>query len=171
MTLKKDRILSGIALLVIGILFLAAPATSSLVVAIAVGIILILEGLARGYAVLKKQEKDSSAKIVLLLAVVLIVLGIFLVVNPGYLVAYSYIIFGILLILNALSNIIGVLKGEIQVEGNKFIYLILSAVVAIVGVIMLFNPFSAANIMMRIIGAMLIADGIINLLIAWKMRG
>ena len=170
MTLKRDRILTGIALLVIGILFLAAPASSSLVIATMIGIILILEGLVRGYAALKKKEKDISTKAILLWSAVLIVLGILLLVNPGYLVAYSYIIFGIVLILNALSNMIGVLKGEIQVEGNKYIYLILSAVLAIVGVIMLFNPFSAANMMMRIIGGMLIADGIVNLLIAWKMR-
>ncbi len=170
MTLKRDRILSGIALLVLGILFLAAPASSSLVIATVAGIILILEGLVRGYAALKKKEKDLSTKAVLALAAVLIVLGIILVVNPGILVAYSYIIFGIVLILNALSNILGVLKGEIQVEGNKLIYVLLSAVLAIVGVIILFNPFSAANMMMRIIGGMLIADGIVNLLIAWKMR-
>lgn len=170
MTLKRDRILSGIALLVIGILFLAAPTSSSLVVATVVGFILILEGLVRGYAALKRKEKDLSTKAVLALAAILIVLGIILVVNPGILVAYSYIIFGIVLILNVLSNILGVLKGEIRVEGNKLIYILLSAVLAIVGVIVLFNPFSAANMMMRIIGGMLIADGIVNLLIAWKMR-
>lgn len=170
MTLKKDRIFTGIALMVIGILFLAAPASSSLVIATVIGVILILEGLVRGYGALKKKEKDISTKAILLWAAVLIVVGIILLANPGYLVAYSYIIFGIVLILNAISNIIGVMRGEIQVEGNKFIYLILSAVLAIVGVIMLFNPFSAANMMMRIIGGMLIADGIVNLLIAWKMR-
>ena len=156
--------------MVIGILFLAAPVSSSLVIATVIGVILILEGLVRGYAALKKKEKDISTKAILLWSAVLIVLGILLLVNPGYLVAYSYIIFGIVLILNAISNIIGVMRGEIQAEGNKFIYLILSAVLAIVGVIMLFNPFSAANMMMRIIGGMLIADGIVNLLIAWKMR-
>ena len=170
MTLKKDRLFTGIALMVIGILFLAAPVSSSLVIATVIGVILILEGLVRGYAALKKKEKDISTKAILLWAAVLIVVGIILLANPGYLVAYSYIIFGIVLILNAISNIIGVMRGEIQAEGNKFIYLILSAVLAIVGVIMLFNPFSAANMMMRIIGGMLIADGIVNLLIAWKMR-
>ena len=170
MTLKKDRLFTGIALMVIGILFLAAPVSSSLVIATVIGVILILEGLVRGYTELKKKEKDISTKAILLWAAVLIVVGIILLANPGYLVAYSYIIFGIVLILNAISNIIGVMRGEIQAEGNKFIYLILSAVLAIVGVIMLFNPFSAANMMMRIIGGMLIADGIVNLLIAWKMR-
>ncbi len=170
MTLKRDRILSGIALLVIGILFLAAPTSSSLVIATVIGIILILEGLMRGYVALRKKEKDLSTKAVLVLACILIVLGITLVVNPGILVAYSYIIFGIVLILNAMSNIIGVLKGEIQVEGNKLIYILMSAVLAVAGVIMLFNPFSAANVMMRIIGAMLIVDGIVNLLIAWKIH-
>lgn len=170
MTLKRDRILTGIALLVIGILFLAAPTSSSLVIAVAIGIILILEGLVRGYAALKKKDKEKglSVKAILLLSLVLIAVGIVLVVNPSFLVAYCYIIFGIVLILNALANIIGVLKGEIQVEGNKYVYLALSVLLVVAGVVMLFNPFSAANVMMRIIGGMLIADGIVNLLIAWK---
>ena len=170
MTLKRDRILSGIALLAIGILFLAAPTSSSLVIAAVIGIILSLEGLVRGYEALRKKEKDISTKAILVLAVVLIVLGIFLLVNPGYLVAYSYIIFGIVLILNALSNIVGVMKGEIAFESGKYIYIILSALLAVIGVIILFNPFSAANMMMRIIGGLLIADGIVNLLIAWRMH-
>ncbi len=55
-------------------------------------------------------------------------------------------------------------------EGNKYVYIILSALLAVLGVIMLFNPFSAADMVMRIIGGLLIADGIVNLLIAWRMR-
>ena len=170
MTLKKDSILSGIALLVIGILFIAAPATSAKVIAAIIGIVLILEGLFRRWVALRQRVKNVSQKLLAILALVLIVLGIFLLINPGYLIAYSYVIFGIVLILNALYNIYGVLRGEIRVAGNRLFYLILSAALAVIGIVILFNPFTAANVMMRIIGGLLMAGGIVNRLIAWKMR-
>ncbi len=170
MTLKRDMILSGVVLTVIGILFLAAPTSSALAVASLVGVILILEGLARGWGALRSKDKGASRNVILVFALLLIVLGIILVANPGTLVAYSYIIFGVIMILNALAAIVGVMKDEIRVRGSKALYLILYAALAVVGVIVLFNPFSASDVMMRIIGVTLIADGIADLVIAFGMH-
>ncbi len=169
MVLKRDLLLTGVILAVIGILFLAAPTSSALVVASVVGIILMLMGLARGYGALKTKEKTPTVKMILALSLILIVLGIFILVDPGFLVAYSYVIFGVVMIVNALSNIVGVVKGDIRVRDSKTLYLVISAALAVLGVIILFNPFSASDVMMRIIGVMLIADGIVDLVMALRM--
>ena len=76
------------------------PVSFSLVAAAVTSIILTLDGLVRGYAAFRL----------------------------GCMAACSYIIFVIALILDTQFNIFGVLKGEIHVDGSRFIYPILSAV-------------------------------------------
>lgn len=163
-------LLSGIAFLVIGILFLVAPNTSSLLIARVAGIVLLLEGLARAFAAWRRKEKGISTKAITAVSVIMIVLGIILLVRPVVMIGYSYFIFGGVMILNALSNIIGFLKKEIQVEGNQTLFLMFSIALAVAGIVVLFNPFASNKMMMQVIGIMLIVDGVINLFTSLKMK-
>ncbi len=168
--LKRDKILSGIALLVIGILFIAAPTSSARAVWSLIGIIMIVAGVLRGFMAFKMKEAGLSRTLILIAAAALIIIGIFITVNPGYLIAYSYIIFGLVMIVNNFINILSVVKNEIQVEGNKTLYLVLSAALLILGIVILVNPFATSDVMTRIIGVALIVDGIVNLLIAFRIH-
>ncbi len=72
--------------------------------------------------------------------------------------------------MNNFINILGVVKHEIQVEGSRTLYLVVSAALLILGVVILLNPFATSDILTRIIGVTLIVDGIVNLLIAFRMH-
>ena len=170
MAMKRDKILSGLAYLIIGILFFAAPTTSAKILASTVGIVLILQGLVRAFAAWRMKGAGLSRTIIIVLAAALLILGIFLLANPGFLIAYYYIVFGLIMIANALVNLFGVLRGEIRVSGNRTIYLILSAVLLVFGVIVLFHPFAASDALMRLVGTALIACGIADLWIAFQIK-
>ena len=106
----------------------------------------------------------------LITAAVFVIVGIILTANPGYLIAYSYIVFGLVLIVNNFINILGAMKNEIRVEGSKTLYLLVSAALLILGVVILLNPFATSDILTRIIGVTLIVDGIVNLLVGFRMK-
>ncbi len=168
--LKRDKILSGIALLVIGILFIAAPASSARAVWSVIGIIILAAGLLRGIMAFKMKEAGFVKTLMFITAAVLIIVGIILTANPGYLIAYSFIVFGLILIVNNFINILGVMKNEIRVEGSRTLYLVLSAALLILGVVILLNPFATSDILTRIIGVALIVDGIVDLLIGLRIK-
>ena len=85
MALKRDRILFGLALLIIGILFFAAPTTSAKILASTVGIVLILQGLVRAFAAWRMKEAGLSRTVIIILAAVLLILGIFFSPIPDFL--------------------------------------------------------------------------------------
>lgn len=170
MALKRDRILFGLALLIIGILFFAAPTTSAKILASTVGIVLILQGLVRAFAAWRMKEAGLSRTVIIILAAVLLILGIFLLANPGFLIAYYYIVFGLIMIANGLVNLFGVLRGEIRVSGSRTLYLILSAALLVFGIIVLFHPFAASDALMRLVGIALLACGVVDLWIAFQIK-
>ncbi len=170
MALKRDRILFGLALLIIGILFFAAPTTSAKILASTVGIVLILQGLVRAFAAWRMKEAGLSRTVIIILAAVLLILGIFLLANPGFLIAYYYIVFGLIMIANGLVNLLGVLRGEIRVSGSRTIYLILSAALLVLGIIILLHPFAASDALMRLVGIALLACGVVDLWIAFQIK-
>ena len=170
MALKRDRILFGLALLIIGILFFAAPTTSAKILASTVGIVLILQGLVRAFAAWRMKEAGLSRTVIIILAAVLLILGIFLLANPGFLIAYYYIVFGLIMIANGLVNLFGVLRGEIRVSGSRTLYLILSAALLVFGIIVLFHPIAASDALMRLVGIALLACGVVDLWIAFQIK-
>ncbi len=169
MTLKRDKILTGIALLVVGILFMVAPMTTTRLIYGAIGIVLILAGISRLVLWIRIKEAGFLKTFNLILAILLTILGIFFLVAPEFFIAYAYIVFGILLAVNGALNIVGVMQGTIQPQGGKWMYLILSVLLFIAGIVVIVHPFAMANTVTSLIGIMLIAGGLINLWIALRI--
>lgn len=170
MSLIRDKILTGIMLLLVGILFWVAPATTTRAIYGAVGVVLALSGAIRLIIALRIRGTSFLKILTIAIAILILILGIFLIINPEFLINYSFIVFGLIMIVNGLVNIFSVLKGEINVGGNKPIYLILSVLLVIAGVIVLINPFSTAQTLTMGIGFMLILSGIINIIIALRIK-
>ncbi len=170
MTLKRETIFNGITLLLVGILFLAAPITTTMVIYGLIGFVIALAGALHLVSGLR-YNGDNSAKIMIIIpGILLVIVGIFLLLNPGFLVAYNYIIFGLIMIVNGILNILSAFKGEAQVYGNKVVYIVLSALLLIAGVVVLVHPFAAAELLTMFIGIMLIISGLINLFIALRLQ-
>ncbi|MCR4996826.1 MAG: DUF308 domain-containing protein [Butyrivibrio sp.] len=166
MSMKRDKIMAGGALLILGVLFLTSPTTTTRLIYSAIGVVLALTGLVRLIMALRIKEWGVLKVLIIIVSVILMILGIVLMINPDILIAYNYIIFGLIMIINGMVNIISVIKGEMQTTGNKIIYIALSLILLIVGVVIIIHPFSAAEMLTKLIGIMLIASGIINLVIA-----
>jgi len=169
MAYTRDKIVTGIALIIVGVLFLAAPTTTTKVLYGSIGLVLAIAGLFRLIVGLRYTGSGFGKFLILVPAVILIILGIFLLTNPSFLIAYDYIIFGLIMILNGIFNIVGIFKGEIQ--GNKLFNLILSVLLVIAGFVVLAHPISAAEMLTMLIGVLLIVSGIINVLIALRITG
>jgi len=170
MAIKRDAIFNGIALLAVGILFLIAPTATTKFIYGMIGLVIALAGALRLIAGIRFKGNSPAKIAIIVQAVVLLILGIFLLINPDFLIAYNYIIFGLIMIINGIVNIFGVIRGEVEVHGNKIIYLILSALLIVAGVIVLAHPVAAAEMLTIMIGVMLIISGLINLFIAFRMR-
>ncbi|MCR4617045.1 MAG: DUF308 domain-containing protein [Lachnospiraceae bacterium] len=162
MGIKRNKIIMGIMFLLVGILFLAAPSTTTKVIYSVIGVVFVLAGVIRLISILRAKGDMKGKIFQIVLSAIVIALGVFFLINPEFLVTYSYIVFGFVVILNGAANFLNLLRGG--GGKSKFLTLIVSLVLIIVGVLILVHPFVAAEMVTTLIGVALIIVGVINLI-------
>lgn len=161
--------ITALVYLILGLAMVIWPGTSRLVICYAVGILLVLYGLGRVLA-----QWNSLGFLSLgngyLMGLVCLLLGLLLIIRADAVLA----IFGTLLGLVVVADSLIKLQISYQLRGKhtgSFRRNALCALTTLVlGVLMLFNPFQAANAMTVFIGISLLLDGIINFIIALDVR-
>ena len=164
---KFSSILRSLVAIAIGIVMIISnDATRTLVQVIAAllfaaGLITLVNGF------VQKRRGGGSMSISVTNAVVDVVLGLVLYLNPGivggiivYLIGAALIIFGLLQVL--------AMYGALAQLGGGFISLGLSIMAVLFGIVIRFNPFSKA-IMSILAGIALIVYGVSELVSAWKV--
>ena len=165
-TIIKNKLLSSIVLLALGILLLIAPAAALETYVRVIGAVLLCGAAVRIVAHFMTKKEDR-APISLLIGIVAAAFGVFLLAAPATVIRVLHIVFGILLILNSLLDlVIGV-----RLPAGKTAAVILALIGVALGVVIVVNPTAFANFMTRVIGISLIYDaavGIVTALLARK---
>lgn len=116
------------------------------------------------------KEKNLLTGFGIVFSVILIAVGVFMLLKPEVVFAiFPMIIGGIILIHGVID-----LRQSIGLAVVKYSYwwvaLIISVVTIGLGVLLLFNPFSAVELAFRIIGFILIVDGVSDFWIGLKVK-
>lgn len=157
----KNKLLSGIVLLALGILLVIAPAQTLETYVRILGAIFLV-GAALHIAGHFLAKKEDRAPLSLVLGVAAGLIGIFFVAAPGVVTGILPVIFGIVLILNSLLDlVIGV-----RLPSGKAVAVVLALIGIAAGVLILLHPNAIAHIITRIIGAGLIYEGAIGVFTA-----
>ncbi len=150
----------GIALLVIPDLFLQAACYVTGAVLIAYGVISLL-GCAREH----KMNIWTG-----LASVVAIAVGIFIITQPKMISSILPIIFGLLLLLDGILNLrhgIGLYRFG---DPSWKAVLVLGIITAVLGVVILLNPYSTAKLTFRMVGISLAYSGLSDFFIIFHMN-
>ena len=107
----------------------------------------------------------------LILGIVLLGIGIFSFTNPGGIFAFLPIVLGIIVLIEGISKIqrAWMLKRNFYQRWQAA--LLIGIAIAALGVVLIFNPFGALVITVRILGIILIVDGITGLWVGHALRG
>ena len=103
-------------------------------------------------------------------SVVLICVGVFMFLQPDIVLSIFPMIVGGIIVVHGILD----LKNAISLAMNKYrlwwVALIISVVTIGLGVLLLFNPISAIELAFRIIGVILIVDGISDFWIGFQVK-
>lgn len=162
----KNKLLSSIVFLLLGVLMLLAPVLSMKVIVYIVGGVLLAGALVRfiAYFVTKKEDR---APISLVLGVASAAIGLFFVLAPTTVTKILAIIFGVVLILNSLLDLVI----AVRLPSSKALAVVLALLGLALGVVIVINPEAFASFMTRFIGASLIYEsivGIVTMILARK---
>lgn len=154
-------VLTSLVTAVMGVVLLFLPSLTNKVVGIITGIIFLLSGLNSIF----KYFHREGAKIYslnLVFGVLYILLGGIIIVYPFSVVDFITICLGIYMIINGLSKMnyaVWLKKGE---EDSWLVTLVSGILIAVIGILVVFNPFASLTIT-KLAGAFLIITGVIDL--------
>lgn len=160
---KLQSLFMAIALIVIGILFIVAPANSVRIICYVAGAVMLVWGAAKivYFFVAGIREPGSFS---LAGGVALIAFGVLLFVKPDLIAGIFTVLFGILLIVDSVVRLQEAVDlAKLKVKG-WWLAAIVAAATLVLGCIIAFDPFSSAQALMIFAGVSLIIDGVIDIL-------
>ncbi len=167
-SIKVNILGSAVLCIILGIILVVYPNTSLTVVCRAVGVIILITGLGMIFSYLRSESKGILAKTGLVFGTILAIVGGFLVLRPLGLISIIPIIFGILFIYHGLANMRQALELRQYKDNGWWLPVLIAATTIILGVFIINNPFGTMDVVMRIIGACLIYDGLTNTMLVGR---
>ena len=159
-SLKVNYSLSAVICVILGIVLLVWPGQSTQVVCMVLGIVLGGFGLIQIILYLATKEKTMISHSMMMLGVVLAVIGGWIVFKPETIIKAVPMIVGILIVIHGLHNAVQAIDLKKMQYDNWWVALLLSLLTVALGVVLICNPFTIVDTVVRIIGAFLVYDGL-----------
>ena len=159
-SLKVNYSLSAVICVILGIVLLVWPGQSTQVVCMVLGIVLAGFGLIQIILYLATKEKTMISHSMMMLGVVLAVIGGWIVLKPETIIKAVPMIVGILIVIHGLHNAVQAIDLKKMQYDNWWVALLLSLLTVALGVVLICNPFTIVDTVVRIIGAFLVYDGL-----------
>ena len=159
-SLKVNDSLSAVICVILGIVLLVWPGQSTQVVCMILGIVLGGFGIIQIILYLATQEKTMVSHSMMMLGIVLAVIGGWIVLKPDTIIKAIPMIVGILIVIHGLHNAVQAVDLKKMQYDNWWVALLLSLLTIALGVVLICNPFTVVDTVVRLIGAFLIYDGL-----------
>ena len=159
-SLKVNYLLSAVICVILGIVLLVWPGQSTQVVCMVLGIVLGGFGLIQIILYLATKEKTMISHSMMMLGVVLAVIGGWIVLKPETIIKAVPMIVGILIVIHGFHNAVQAIDLKKMQYDNWWVALLLSLLTVALGVVLICNPFTIVDTVVRIIGAFLVYDGL-----------
>ena len=159
-SLKVNYSLSAVICVILGIVLLVWPGQSTQVVCMVLGIVLGGFGLIQIILYLATKEKTMVSHSMMMLGVVLAVIGGWIVLKPETIIKAVPMIVVILIVIHGFHNAVQAIDLKKMQYDNWWVALLLSLLTVALGVVLICNPFTIVDTVVRIIGAFLVYDGL-----------
>lgn len=166
-SIRANMIVAAIGCIALGVILLAFPDTFLRIACYVIGALLIAYG---AVGILGCVREHMLHVPTVLISVVAAGVGIFIIAQPKIVSSILPIIFGLILILDAILNIRHAIGLHRFGDPSGKIVLILGVITLIFGLVILFNPYSTAKMTFRLIGIAMLYNGISDFLILFRMN-
>lgn len=160
---KTGYIAVSILLAVLGIVLIAWPTFSVNALGVICGILLILFGGVKLVGYFSKDLYRLAFQYDMPFGILLIILGIIMLIHPGNLASFICVVFGLSVLISSLSNIQTALDAKKFGINQWWLIFALSVIAAVWGLILVFRPSEAADVMAVLLGITLLFESAVNI--------
>ena len=173
--MKKFRVNFGEYLISIfgiiaGVLLAIFPQESVNIITYGIGAVSIIYGIMKVVSYLQNRVISFYYAGELVMGIILVGIGIFCFTNPGGIFAILPIILGILVLIEGVSKIQRALMLKNYQYPRWGTAMVLGAAITGLGLMLVINPFEALVVTVRILGIVLVGDGIAGLWVSLALR-
>lgn len=157
--------------LIVGILLVAMPGVAAIYLVITIGLLFLLPGLVGivSYFVALHRGETTGRSLFPIVAVGSILFGLWLIIMPAFLIEVIMYILGILLVLAGLYQLSTFVSMRTYTP-VAFGWYIIPVLVFVAGLVILFNPFQAAEIPFILLGCAFIVYSVTDIIRLFKCR-
>ena len=164
--IRLNFLLTSVLSCILGLLLITSPGTAMRTVCLLVGWTRVISGAASLFtALLSRGQPVGQGELVL--GLVQLATGLVVLMRPGFLMSLVGIVVGFVLLIHGIHDIQH--ARESKALGYEWKLSMGVGIVAVVmGIIVMVNPFSTMETLLRIAGVFLLVDGVADLVMAWR---
>lgn len=167
--LKTNIVVSAMLCIVLGIVLVAWPELSMRIVCTAIGAVLLIGGGVRLAVYFAAKDGSVYSQMNLIMGIILAVVGIWILLQPNKVLSIIPIIVGIVIALHGINNLQQAISLYKEKYDKWWVALILGLLTIGFGVLLVFRPFEALDTAVKLIGILLIYDGISDIWIVSRI--
>ena len=169
-SLVKSSYITSSILILLGLVLVVKSEETLKVISYLVGGVLITLGIVAFIKFFKNSEKNIPYNFNIIYGIITIVFGIFIFYNSKFFSSIIRFVLGAWILFKSAFKV--AYGFELKGKNNPIwkTTLITSGISALVGIIILFNPFKTASIVFMLIGIALIAYGIMDIISTYQLK-
>jgi len=148
---------------ILGGIFLIFPELSLTTLCYAFGILTIVYGIVHLITYFVKDRLVSVFRYDMVIGILAVGLGILILICPQLVINILPILIGVFILLSSIMKIQNAVDLKRVEHPRWWLFLIFALISIALGVVLIWNPFEAASLLMMIIGASLCVDGFTSL--------
>ena len=165
--LKLNITFTALLVVLLGIVLLVWPENVLDVLAKVIAAVIVIIGVLQLIGSLMDENRRALGIVV---AAIVIIVGGFLFINPNVLTTIVPIIFGVLLVTHGVQDVSLAFAGR-KAKADKWVGIVVLAVLSILlGAFCIMNAFGIVKFTFRLIGIMLIYDGLSDMFIVHRVN-
>lgn len=165
--LKKGVVFYSIIAIIVGIVFMMYPQTTSQLICYVIAFIIIVSGI-MDFVRYFSNDFHYAFRYDLLTGFLLCAIGLFMVIRSDIVIMMIPFVIGMFIVVEGFLNAVRSFHLRNWGFVNWRYDLLLSLLLMVFGLILLFDPFDAAMFSVIFIGVCFVYDGILNLLILYR---
>jgi len=166
----KSSLFSSIGLAILGLLLIIESELTIVTISYIIGAILIAIGVVAIINFINDLNKNIKNELNIVYGIGMAILGIIVICNPKGVASIIPFILGILIVFNSAAKLEYSL--ELRKENNQLwgSTMILSIIALLFGIVLIFNPFEGAEFITKIVGIILLAYALIDIISTLRIR-
>ena len=157
--MKHNYFVNAVIMVLLGLVLVIWPHILGVLLCYLLGGALIVMGVFQLISFLRGERLGFYNKFVMMMGIVLVLLGIWICTQPHIVLSIMPVVVGIIVLIHGLMDIQYTLDIKKAGSTKWWIALIAAILTLVVGLLLVFNPFTAYEITMVLLGIAMLYDG------------